>query len=217
MNGPGRIRRHSFFLLLAPLLFASIAIPAARSDAAEAGVSPAQVAEGLKTIQIIAGDVAESAGTNKAKAELIAEGIEPVWSKVEDTIKAKDKDAYVAFEEGIETLAVAAKAGDAKQASAAADAVNSAVKAYVAKFPAGDSADRAAASATPAPAPPARAADDAAPAPGEAPEAAEAGDPTLARTGGTASALTALAGAAFGLGGLAVMAGARRRRVSPIV
>ncbi|MDQ1501470.1 MAG: hypothetical protein QOI86_4810, partial [Actinomycetota bacterium] len=44
----------------------------------------------------------------------------------------------------------------------------------------------------------------------------QAGDPTLARTGGKASPLTALAGAAFGLGGLAVIAGARRRRFTPL-
>jgi hypothetical protein len=210
VNGPGRVR-HRLFLLL-PLLLASIAIPAGRSDAAEDEVSAAQVAEGLKTIQDIAGDVALAAGRDKAKAEKISEAIEPVWSKIEDKLRDNDKDAYITFEDSFETLAAAAKAGDAKKASGAADKVAAAVKAYVAKYPADAPAPAPAAPSVPA----ARAADAAAPAPAPAAVAAPAaGDATLARTGGATSALTALAGIAFGLGGLAVIAGARRR-LSPI-
>src|SRR5581483_11927829 len=94
---------------------------------------------------------------------------------------------------------------------------------------AGDAAGPAPASAAdaagPAPAPAARAADAASPTPrpGEAAGAASpaparraAGAAGLARTGPhAASGLTALAGAALGLGGLNLIIGARRRRSSP--
>ena len=219
MNGSGR----RFFLLLAPLLAASIALPVPAGAAEGTRLSPREVAEGLQTIQVIAGDVV-SAGANQAKAEMIAEGIEPIWARIEDTIKANDQGSYATFEKGIEGLEAAAKAGDAAKAGGSAGVIASAVKFYLAKFPADAApaesrplrpapADRKAAAA-PAPA------ESKAPAPAEAraadAAAPEAGDATLARTGGGSSALAALAGAAFGLGGLAIAAGARRRRLSPI-
>jgi len=195
VNEPGQVGRRRFFLLLAPLLFASIAIPTTRSDAADdRGPSAAQVAEGLRTVQDIAADVA-AAGSDGEKAQKIDGGIEAVWSKIEDVVRGNDKDAYISFEDNFETLAAAAKAGDAKKAGGAADAIAAAVKAYVAEHPA--DAPAAAAPADPAPA---------------ARSAAAAGDANLARTGPrAASALAALAGAAFALGGLALIAGARRR------
>lgn len=230
MTGSGQIRRR-FFLLLAPLVCASVALPAARTDAAEgAKVSATEVAEGLSTIQIIAGDVV-SAGANKAKAAMIAEGIEPIWSRIEGTIKANDTSSYETLEKGIEGLEAAAAAGDAAKAGGSAGTIASAVKFYVAKFPgdgkaaaapapaaAGDRTPAAASTTTPAESKVAGAAESRATPPpadaesrmaSDAPAAAEGG--TLARTGGTAM-LTALAGAAFGLGGLSVIGGARRRR-----
>lgn len=223
MTGSGQIRRR-FFLLLAPLVCASVALPAARTDAAEsAKVSAIEVAEGLSTIQIIAGDVV-SAGANKAKAAMIAEGIEPIWSRIEDTIKANDTGAYETLEKGIEGVEAAAAAGDAAKAGGSAGTIASAVKSYVAKFPAagapapGARTSGAASTTTPAESKAAGAAENQATPPpadaenrtgSDAPAAAEGG--TLARTGGTAM-FTALAGAAFGFGGLSVIAGARRRR-----
>ena len=205
MNGSGPVRRR-FFLLLAPLLCASIALPATRSDAAEgAKVPAAEVAEGLNTIQVIAGDVV-SAAANKPKAAMIAEGIEPIWARIEDTIKANDQKSYATFEEGIGGVEAAAKAGDATKAGDSADVIAGAVKVYVAKF-SGEAAAAAPAERKAAAAP------AAAPAAADAPEA---GDATLARTGDASAALTALAGATLGLGGLAILAGARRRRLSPI-
>jgi hypothetical protein len=200
MIGSGQIRRR-LFLLLAPLVCASVALPAARTDAAEtAKVSATEVAEGLSTIQVIAGDVV-SAGANKAKAAMIAEGIEPIWSRIEDTIKANDGNSYESLEKGIEGLEEAAAAGDAAKAGGSAGGIASAVKVYVAKFPGdGKAGDRTAAAAS-----------TTAPAESKSAAAAEAEGGTLARTGGTAT-LTALAGAAFGLGGLSVIGGARRRR-----
>jgi hypothetical protein len=208
VNGSDPVRRR-FFLLLAPLVCASIALPAARSDAAEgAKLTPAEVTEGLNTIQVIAGDVV-SAGENKAKAAMIAEGIEPIWARIEDTIKANDQKAYASFEQGIEGLEEAAKAGDATKAGDSAGVITTAVKSYVAKFAGAAAPGGRTAAAAPA------ASEGKAPAPAAARAAAaapEPGDATLARTGDGSSALTALAGAAFGLGGLSVIAGARRRR-----
>src|SRR5688572_28616935 len=141
MTASGQTRRRLFFLL-APLVCASVALPAARTDAAEsAKVSAIEVAEGLSTIQVIAGDVV-SAGANKAKAAMIAEGIEPIWSRIEDTIKANDGKSYETLEEGIEGLEAAAAAGDAAKAGGSAGTIASSVKFYVAKFP-GDGASAA--------------------------------------------------------------------------
>jgi hypothetical protein len=226
MNGPVRRR-----LLLVPALLvcAAIALPAARSDAADGAKVPAsEVAEHLATIQVIAGDVV-SAGTNKAKAAMIAEGIDPIWSRIEATIKANDGNSYATMEKGFDGLVEAARAGDTAKAGGSAGVIASAVKFYVAKFPGDGKATPAAAerkdaaapeanaapadakAAEPAPAESRAATADAAAPVADAPAAAEGG--ALARTGGTGT-LAALAGAAFGLGGLAVIGGARRRRLS---
>jgi hypothetical protein len=193
------------------------------------------VAEALSAIQVIAGDVV-SAGTHKAKAVMIAEGIPPIWSMIEGSLKANDDGSYEALEKGIEGLEAAAAAGDPAKAGVAAGIIASAVEFYQTKFPgdgkaaaapvaAASSGERTAAAASttapaeskaaPTPTPAPRAADAAPAAAGAAPAAADAqpGDATLARTGGTTTP-TALAGAAFGLGGLSVIAGARRRRLS---
>ncbi len=207
MNGSGRVHRRRFFLWLAPVVLASIALPAGRSDAAEQTVSENTVTEGLKTIERAAAEIAEYAGEDKAKAEAEVAAIRPVWELIEHTIQANDNDAYVALEEAIDELGAAANADDGKQADTALEALGEASKGYTPK--------PAAAASTPAPAAGGRTAaaagpvPDAAPAPA-APAAAEAGDAALARTGAMSNTLAALAGLTFILGGLAVMGGARR-------
>jgi hypothetical protein len=211
MTGPGRVRRR-FFLLLAPLVCAAVALPVARSGAAEgAKVSAAEVAEGLNTIQVIAGDVVSS-GTNKTRAAIIAEGVDPIWERIEATIKANDAESYETLEKGLVNLV--AGAGDPDKAGGAAGVIASAVKI---------SGDRtAAAASTTVPAESRATADTPEPAPAggrtasadtPTPDPADAAGGTLVRTGAT-STLTALAGAAIALGGLSVIAGARRRRLS---
>lgn len=219
MNGLLQSRRRHFFLLLAPFMLGSVVLPAGRSDAEEttAGrkVSATTVAEALKTIRTAGGEIAEYAATDKAKAENEAEAIAPLWRMIEGTIKANDQNSYTSFEHAIEELEAAVTAGDAKKAGGAAGALDAAVQSYVAKFPAAGAptagAPRGAAAAPKQAAAPKG---DAAAA-GEKQAAAEstaapAGDATLARTG-PSSAITAMAGAAFGLGGLALIGGARRR------
>lgn len=232
VNRPGWVRCRHMFLLLAPLVLGSIAIPAARSDAAGAAPSADEVAAGLKAIQRTASEVAQNTGKNNAIAVESSREIEPAWKKIEDVVRTNDKNSYVAIEKAVSDLAAAAKASDANRASDAAAAFTTAANSYTANHPAPGS------TAAPAPAaesstttaapssittpPAARAAAGApettkaeAPAPAKTPApavAAAAGDATLARTGKASSALTALAGAAFGLGGLAFIGGARRRR-----
>jgi hypothetical protein len=202
VNGSSRVRRRRFFLWLAPVVLASIAIPAARSDAAEQKVSENTVTEGLKTIERAAAEIAEYAGEDKAKAQAEVTTIKPVWELIEHTIRANDNDAYVAFEKAIDGLEAAANADDGEQAEDALKALGEVSKSYSSKSATGSS--------TAAPTPGQRSAAAAAPVPDAAPAAAEAGDAALARTGSTSNALAALAGLAFALGGLAIMGGARR-------
>lgn len=219
MNGPVENRRRRFFLLLAPLLLGSMVIPAGRSDAEEEKkVSANTVAQGLKTIQTASEEIATLAGTDKVAAEKTVGVIAPVWAMIEGTIKANSQESYAALGNALEQLSAAAEAGDTKKAGGAAGAFTSAVNFYVAKFSAGDTA---AAAPKPAAAKPVPDKAPAEPAPAAGGERAAAGTDTpepapsgaLARTGPT-TALTALAGAAFGIGGLAVMGGARRRRTA---
>ena len=237
MNGSGRVRRRRSLLWLAPVVLASIAVPAGRSDAAEGKVSPTTVVEGLKTIQQGLAD-AVAAGSDTAKAHEAVEAVEPVWALIEDTVKGNDERSYTSFEKGIEDLEAAIKAGDASTARGAVSGFASAVTFYVAKFPATGaaaapapapasapaSASASASASAPASAPASTPARTAAAAPAAdrpaaaAPKAdasaaapAGAGDATLARTGSASDALAALAGLALALGGLSVVGGARRR------
>jgi LPXTG-motif cell wall-anchored protein len=245
VDGSGRVRCRRFLLWLAPVVLASIVLPAARSDAADdANPSASKVAEGLKGVLHAAEEVAEYAGTDKAKAQKEWDEAHETWEGIENTIRDNDKNAYIEFEDALDALGAAAKAGDAKKAESASAALAKASKAYLAKFP-GDANPAPAPEAKPAPTPAPEAKQtpkpDAAPAPAEsrsaaaaasapapaaaaapapaaaaAPAAAEAGDATLARTGSMSDALAVLAGLAFALGGLAVIGGARRRRTLPI-
>jgi LPXTG-motif cell wall-anchored protein len=202
VNGSGRVQRRRFLLWLTPVVLASIAIPAGRSDAAEQTVSQNTVTEGLKTIERAASEIAEFAGEDQEKAQAELTAIQPVWSLIEHTLRANDSDAYAAIEKAIEGLEAATNADDANQADSALKALGEASKSYAAKPASGAS--------TPAPAPGGRSA-----AAAPAPAAAEAGDAALARTGSASDALAALAGLALALGGLSIIGGARRRP-SPI-
>lgn len=217
MKGSSRVQRHHFLLWLTAVMLASIVIPAGRSEAAEQTVSENTVAEGLKTIERAASEIAEFAGEDKEKAQAELTAIQPVWSLIEHTLRANDNDAYVAIEKAIEGLESATNADDPEQAESALKALGEASKSYspkgasAASAPApapGNRTAAASAASTPAPAPGNRTAAAAAT---PTPAAAEAGDATLARTGSTTDTLAALAGLALALGGLSVIGGARRR------
>ena len=206
MNGSGRVRCRRFLVWVAPVVLASMVLPGARSDAADANPDAATVATGLAGVLHAAEEVAEYAGTDKAKAQKEWDEAHETWESIENTIRANDKDAYVEFEDALEQLGAAAKAGDAKKADAASDALAKAAKAYLAKFPADATMAPAPAPApapTPTPAPaPAREAQspkpDTAPAPAESRGAAAAPAPAATPAPATAAAPAPAAAAAAG-------------------
>jgi hypothetical protein len=95
----------------------------------------AEVATGLAQIDTSAKAVAAQAGTDKSKANEASEQIEPVWEDIEGTIKANDKDSYLAFEDNFALLENAANDGDAGKAATAAAGVSRAVSEYLARYP----------------------------------------------------------------------------------
>ena len=196
-------RRLELPLLLAAAVVACVTLLPGPAGAAEEKASADTVAAGLHKIEGIAASSAEAAGKDGAKAEKLHADIEPVWEKIESTVRSNDSSAYAALEDSFTLLRIAAKGADASKASKASEELSSAVKSYLAAHP----GDAAAGSSRTAAAGPSTAA--AAPAEGSTAEAG-VGSGTLARTG-PASALSGLAGMALGLGGLAVMGGARRR------
>jgi len=111
--------------------------PAASSTPAPESrtTTAAAVATGLQQITKIAADISTSI-SDKAKVTTLDEGIEPVWSTIEGTVKANDSDTYIALEDAFAVLGDAVKAADATKAKAGSDAVAKAVSAYLAKYPA---------------------------------------------------------------------------------
>jgi hypothetical protein len=97
-------------------------------------VTAAEVAAGLRKIDQTAKEVAEYAGTDKAKATNLQGQIEPVWEEIEDTIKQNDQSAYLAMEDSFAVLDKAADDGDATAAAKGANTVSSTVQAYLAKY-----------------------------------------------------------------------------------
>jgi hypothetical protein len=95
-------------------------------------VAPA--AAGLRKIDQLAKGIAESAGTDKARAASIDGQIEPTWKPIEDTVKANDQDTYLTMEDNFAVLEKAADEGDAAAATKGSAAISSAVQAYLAKY-----------------------------------------------------------------------------------
>jgi hypothetical protein len=111
------------------------ATPTSTATAPEAQpATAAEVATGLRNIDQIAKQVAESAGTDKAKAASLDGQIEPAWKPIEDTVKQNDQNTYLAMEDSFAVLEKAANAGDAPAAAKGSAAVSSAVQGYLAKY-----------------------------------------------------------------------------------
>jgi hypothetical protein len=109
---------------------------ASQSHAPEDVRAPdAAVATGLKQIQDITGQVAQSVATDKSKAKELDEQVEPVWATIEGTVKANDSSAYITFEDSFAALEKAVESGDAAKAQQAATTVASAATAYLQKYP----------------------------------------------------------------------------------
>jgi hypothetical protein len=105
--------------------------PAATSEAAApaASVSGADVAVGLAKMVTVAAEVAAKTATDAAAGKTAAEGLEPSWAPIEDTVKADDPDTYVAIEDAMALL----ESGDATKAAAGATQITTAIGAYVAQ------------------------------------------------------------------------------------
>ena len=196
------IRRLGFSLLLTSAVIACATLIPGPAGAAEEKASADTVATGLEKIEGIAASSAAAVGKDGGKAEELHGDIEPVWETIEGTVRANDSSTYVALEDSFTLLRIAAKGADPAKASKASEDLSSAVKNYLAAHPgeaAAGSSRTAAAAPTTSSAAPAQS------------SAADAGSGTLARTGPASEVLGGLAGTALGLGGLAVMGGARRR------
>ena len=108
-----------------------------RSQAPEDVKAPAaEVTAGLHQIQDITGQVAQAVGSDKATASDLNEQIEPVWQKIEGTVKANDSEAYITFEDSFAALGKAVDSGDSAKAQEAANTVATTVTTYVAAYPA---------------------------------------------------------------------------------
>ena len=196
------IRRLGFPLLLLSVLIACVTLIPGPAGAAEEKASADTVAAGLQKIEGIAASSAEAVGTDGAEADMLPADIERVGDKIVGTVRANDSSAYAALEDSFTLLKIAAKSADPSNASKASEGLSSAVKSYLAAHP-GDASTGSSRTAAAAPS-------TASAAPAEGSTADAAGSGTLARTGAS-GALGALAGTALGLGGLAVIGGARRR------
>ncbi|MCU1461345.1 MAG: hypothetical protein JWO37_1420 [Acidimicrobiales bacterium] len=95
----------------------------------------ADVAQGLRQIDSIATAAATAAAGDKARAKQLDGQIEPVWARVEGTVKANEPDTYLALEDAFALLKNATDAGDSAKATQAAADVSKAVTAYVGKYP----------------------------------------------------------------------------------
>jgi LPXTG-motif cell wall-anchored protein len=176
----------------------------AATEKSEEKASADTVAAGLQRIEDIATNTAEAVGKDDVAAEVLHARIEPVWEKIEGTVKANDSGTYVALEDNFTLLKIGAKAADPAKASLASKNLSAAVRSYLAEHP-GDTTSGAAASSGSRSA---AAAEESAGTPAPAAD-------NLPRTGTVSGSLGALAGASLGLGGLALIGGARKRTRRP--
>jgi hypothetical protein len=100
------------------------------APAPESRLAPdAEVSTGLKgLVQVAQGisKVRDAAASKKA-----SNGLEPIWMKVEGTVKKNEPDMYATIEEDLSLL----ESGDAKKTKTGADEMASTVDAYLAKHP----------------------------------------------------------------------------------
>jgi hypothetical protein len=108
--------------------------PTSAAAAPERSATAAEVATSLHKIEQIAQQIAQSAGTNKAKTASLDAQLEPIWKPIEGTVRRNDQDTYLAMEEGFAALKKAADEGNAAVAARGAGGIRSAVQAYLAKY-----------------------------------------------------------------------------------
>jgi hypothetical protein len=108
----------------------SAATTAASSAAPEDTIAPdAAVSAGLAKLKAVGAKVAAAPDGDSAKAA--AEGLEPVWQPIEGTVKKNEPDLYIDVEDSFQRL----ESGDVDNAKTGAQALSTAVDAYLAKHP----------------------------------------------------------------------------------
>jgi hypothetical protein len=102
----------------------------AEAAAPEDKIAPdAEVGAGLVKLKGVAASVAGAA--DGAAAKDAAEGLEPVWQPIEGTVKKNEPDLYLDVEDSFQRL----ESGNLDNAKKGAQALNTAVDAYLAKHP----------------------------------------------------------------------------------
>ena len=108
--------------------------PGSTAQALKQPATAAQVATNMRKIDQISKQIAESAGTNKAKAASLDAQLEPAWMPIEDTVKGNDQNIYLAMEDNFAVLEKAADEGNAAEAAKGSAGITSAVQPYLAKY-----------------------------------------------------------------------------------
>jgi len=110
--------------------------PASQSTAPEdLRASDAEVAAGLGQLRDLTAQIAATTGSDKSSAQSLVEEIEPIWERIEGTVKANDADAYIAFEDAFAAIGKAVDDGDTAKAQDAAGQVRDAADRYLAAHP----------------------------------------------------------------------------------
>jgi hypothetical protein len=96
--------------------------------------APSATAAGLRQIAVVVAQVA-AAGDAKDQASSLAEQIEPIWQKIEGTVKSNDQNSYLAFEDSFALISTGAEAGDTAKVGQGVAGVTKAIAEYLAKYP----------------------------------------------------------------------------------
>jgi hypothetical protein len=91
--------------------------------------SDAEVSTGLKALVTVARGISEVRDETASKKA--SGGLEPIWMKVEGTVKKNEPDMYATIEEDLSLL----ESGDATKTKTGADEMAKTVDAYLAKHP----------------------------------------------------------------------------------
>ena len=89
----------------------------------------AEVASGLNALVTVAEGISRE--SDEAASKQASEGLEPVWMKVEGTVKKNDPDSYATIEEDLSLL----ESGDQKKTRTGATEMAKVVDGYLAKYP----------------------------------------------------------------------------------
>ena len=100
-------------------------------SAPESRIAPdAEVTAGLKALVVVADGISKV--SNETASKKLSEGLEPVWMKVEGTVKKNEPDMYATIEEDLSLL----ESGDQTKTKTGAAELSKTVDEYLAKHPA---------------------------------------------------------------------------------